>query len=262
MANVFCGYLALTESFKAGALLGVDAAMVARHFDMAAMAIGFAVLFDGLDGRIARLMGTTSPFGTELDSLADTITFGIAPAFLAMTWGVRAVLPAPDGMLQTHLVSAGWVVSFLFIICSAARLARFNVQSTGGADRPEHKQFVGLPTPAAAGLVAAIVHFGNGALIEEWLWVPVWLVLLLGTSVLMVSTWRYHSFKDLDLRRQRKFPVVIVVGGLFGLIWMYSEVVLLVIATSYLMSGIIVKLKQVLHRGRHDPEPLPQERNA
>src|SRR5258708_1327570 len=96
MANVFCGYFALMEAFRAGLLMTQNRDAAAQHFDLAAKAIGFAVLFDGLDGRIARLMGTTSPFGQELDSLADTITFGIAPAFLAFAWGVRAVLPEPD----------------------------------------------------------------------------------------------------------------------------------------------------------------------
>src|SRR3970040_1096002 len=103
MANVFCGYFALMETFKAGQLALLDPSGAALAFDAAAKAIGFAVLFDGLDGRIARLMGTTSPFGKELDSLADTITFGIAPAFLAFSWGVWAVLPEPGTSLTTHL---------------------------------------------------------------------------------------------------------------------------------------------------------------
>ena len=253
MANIFCGYYALTEAFKAGLLTAQSMDAAAMHFDYAAMAIGFAVLFDGLDGRIARLMGTTSPFGKELDSLADTITFGIAPAFLAFSWGVRAVLPEPATPLVTHLVSAGWLVSFLFVICSAARLARFNIQSTAGSTRPErseHKHFVGLPTPAAAGLVAAIVHFSEGQPIPEILWVPFWVVLLLATAILMVSTWRYYSFKNLDLRKQRKFAVVIVLGSIVGLIWFYSQPVLLVIATSYILSGVIAKLAQSFRRRR------------
>ncbi|MBI2820495.1 MAG: phosphatidylcholine/phosphatidylserine synthase [Acidobacteria bacterium] len=260
MANVFCGYYALTEAFKAGLLTAQNLEEAALHFDYAAIAIGFAVLFDGLDGRIARLMKTTSPFGKELDSLADTITFGIAPAFLAFSWGVRAVLPDPGTAFTTHLASAGWLVSFLFVICSAARLARFNIQSTPGETRPErleHKHFVGLPTPAAAGMVAAIVHVNAGMPMRELLWVPFWLLLLLATAILMVSTWRYYSFKDLDLRKRHKFAVVIVMGTIVGLIWFYSQPVLLLIATTYLLSGVVAKVSHSLRRGRaeaHTPQ--------
>lgn len=223
------------------------------HFDFAAKAIGFAVLFDGLDGRIARLMGTSSPFGTELDSLADTITFGIAPAFLAFGWGVQTVLPEAATGVAAHLGAAGWLVSFLFVTCSAARLARFNIHSGPvNTGRAEHKHFVGLPTPAAAGLVAAIVHATYGFPVEEWVWVPFWLLLLLATSFLMVSTWRYYSFKHWDLRRQQKFVAVIGVGAVVGLIWFYSQVVLLLIATSYVLSGIVVKLSHAIRRSRSE----------
>lgn len=262
MANVFCGYYALTEAFKAGLLMVQNLEEAALHFDYAAIAIGFAVLFDGLDGRIARLMKTTSPFGKELDSLADTITFGIAPAFLAFSWGVRAVLPDPGTAFTNHLASAGWLVSFLFVICSAARLARFNIQSTPGDVRPErleHKHFVGLPTPAAAGLVAAIIHVNAGMPMRELLWVPFWLLLLLATAILMVSTWRYYSFKDLDLRKRHKFAVVIVMGTIVGLIWFYSRPVLLLIATSYLLSGVVAKVLHSLRRGRAEIHPQHSE---
>lgn len=266
MANVFCGYFALTETFRAGQLLAFDLGAAALHFDTAAKAIGFAVLFDGLDGRIARLMGTSSSFGKELDSLADTITFGIAPAFLALAWGVRAVLPAaPETSLLGHLGAAGWVVSFLFVICGAARLARFNIQSnplTSHPERIEHKYFVGLPIPAAAGLVAAIVHATAGSPMEEWHWVPFWLLLLLATSLLMVSTWRYYSFKELDLRRKRKFVVVIGVGAIFGLIWFYSQVVLLLIATGYALSGILAKLSPALRWSRGEARAEGQKIGA
>ena len=264
MANVFCGYFALMETFKAGQLAAHDLQAAALHFDFAARAIGFAVLFDGLDGRIARLMGVSSPFGTELDSLADTISFGIAPAFLAFGWGVQTVLPeAPTGA-ASHLGQVGWLASFLFVTCSAARLARFNIQSSPlptHPERTEHKHFVGLPTPASAGLIAAIVHANYGYPVAGWLWVPFWLLLLLATSFLMVSTWRYNSFKHWDLRRQQKFVVVIGVGAMVGLIWFYSHVVLLLIATSYVLSGVLVKLSHALRRGHAEaavPKPRPQ----
>jgi CDP-diacylglycerol---serine O-phosphatidyltransferase len=252
VANAFCGYFAISEAFKAGQLLPGDMQAAALHFDYAARAIGWAVLFDGMDGRIARLMGTSSAFGRELDSIADAVTFGVAPAFLAFSWGVKAVIPSPDSPFFEHLTRAGWLVSFLFMILSAMRLARFNIQTNPAlaSSRPEHKNFVGLPTPAAAGLVAAIVHFNAGYTVIEWGWVPFWVLLILGTSFLMISTWRYYSFKDLDLRRKRTFVVVIAVASVVALIWLYSQVVLLLIATGYVLSGVVGKLSQGLRRSR------------
>ncbi len=263
VANIFCGYFALTESFKAGLLVAQDVTAAGMHFDIAAKAIGVAVLFDGMDGWIARQMGTSSAFGKELDSMADTITFGIAPAFLAFSWGVQAVLPVPATPLIEHLTTVGWLISFLFVICSASRLARFNIQGTPSAsspNRPSHKHFVGLPTPASAGLVAAIVHVNSGNPVSGWLWVPFWLLVLLATSLLMVSRWRYYSFKNVDLRKKRKFVVVIGAGGLLALIWFYSHVVLLLIAVSYLLSGALAKVTHLLRR---DPaKALAQEREV
>ena len=265
MANIFCGYYALTESFKAGQLMPFDPGAAAMAFDAAAKAIGFAVLFDGLDGRIARLMGTTSAFGKELDSLADTITFGVAPAFLALTWGVRAGLPVLEKPAMKDLAAAGWLVSFLFVISCAARLARFNLQSnplTARPERLEHKFFVGLPTPAAAGLVAAVVHFRSGEPMTEWLWVPFWLLVLVAVSLLMISTWRYYSFKELDLRRKRRFAVVILAGLIVAGIWFYSEPVLLVIASGYLLSGVYIKVAQSFRRNRAQAPARAEERQV
>ena len=263
VANIFCGYFALTESFKAGLLVAQDITAAGMHFDIAAKAIGVAVLFDGMDGWIARQMGTSSAFGKELDSMADTITFGIAPAFLAFSWGVQAVLAVPATPLIEHLTTVGWLISFLFVICSAARLARFNIQGTPAASpasRLGHKHFVGLPTPASAGLVAAIVHVNSGNPMSSWLWVPFWLLVLLSTSLLMVSRWRYYSFKNIDLRKKRTFVVVIGAAGMVALIWFYSHVVLLVIAVSYMLSGALSKLTHLLRR---DPaEALAQEREV
>jgi len=263
VANIFCGFYALTEILKAGQLLALTPPFAAAHFDAAAKAIGFAVLFDGMDGRVARLMGTTSAFGSELDSMADAITFGIAPAFLSFAWGVQAVLPPAETAPFEHLMGAGWLVSFLFAIASAARLARFNIHanpSSGSQMRTDHKSFVGLPTPAAAGLVAAIVHFNSGNPVGDWLWVPFWLLVILGTSLLMISTWRYYSFKDLDFRRKQKFVVVLAVASIVALIWFYSQVVLLLIATSYLLSGVIMKLSHLVRRPR--VEAHPEERKV
>ena len=262
VANVFCGFLALTETFRAGQLFATDLAAAAAHFDVAAKAIGYAVLFDGLDGRLARLMGTSSAFGKEFDSLADTISFGVAPAFLGLAWGVRAALTAPDAALVQHLTAIGWLISFLFVISAAARLARFNLQSSVPATSSERKFFVGLPTPAAAGLVAAIIHIYGGYPRAEWLWVPFWLLLLLAIGLLMVSTWRYYSFKELDLRRKRKFVVVLVVGMIFAGIWFYSQPVLMAIASTYVLSGVYLKLSQALRRSPSETPAPAKEQSA
>ena len=103
--------------------------------------------------------------------------------------------------------------------------------------------------------IAAIVHFNDGIPIGDWLWVPFWLVIILGTSLLMVSTWRYSSFKDVDLRRKRRFAVVIGVAGAVALIWYYSQVVLLLIASVYVLSGILTRLANALRRSRIEPQP-------
>ena len=150
----------------------------------------------------------------------NTITFGIAPAFLAFVWGIHAVVGNPTALDPPFLESAGWVVTFLWVVCSAARLARFNTHSmaqVARSERPEHSKFVGMPTPASAGIVAAIVHFNYGFPMTTPMWVPFWLVLLTATSALMVSTWRYYSFKGLDFRRRRGFVMVILLGTLFAI---------------------------------------------
>ena len=262
VANVFCGFFALTETFRAGQLFATDLAAASGHFDAAARAIGFAVLFDGLDGRLARLMGTSSAFGKEFDSLADTISFGVAPAFLGLAWGVRAVLTAPDAVLVQHLTAIGWLISFLFVISAAARLARFNLQSSVPATGTERKFFVGLPTPAAAGLVAAIIHIYGGYPRAEWLWVPFWLLLLVAIALLMVSNWRYYSFKELGLRRKRKFAVVLSFGMIFAGIWFYSKPVLIAIASTYVLSGVYLKLSQALRRSPAEAPSPAEEQGA
>src|SRR5580693_2390001 len=195
--NIFLGFIAIVRAvegtlFAAGGQLGPN-----PHFEVAAKAIGAAVVLDGLDGRIARMTNTVSAFGREMDSLADVITFGIAPAVLAYTWGIQFVMPG--GLLPDH--RAGYFLAFLYLLCGAARLARFNVQTNpipknpGRADR---KYFVGLPIPAAAGMVAAVVYASDSVPLESWYLSVLWLALLALLSFLMVSTWRYPSFKELN----------------------------------------------------------------
>ena len=151
--NVFLGFYALIEAFQGSMAMISDAAAAPHHFQNAAVAIGWSVFLDGLDGRIARLTNTVSEFGREMDSLADSVTFGIAPAVLAFAWGVQFVDPSVDARILDYLHSAGYFVAFLFLLCGAARLARFNIQKNPipkNPGRPDRKYFVGLPIPAAA----------------------------------------------------------------------------------------------------------------
>src|SRR5690348_8599186 len=160
--NVFLGFVAILQAFQ-GAMSTIGGHYESNiHFETAAKMIGIAVFFDGLDGRIARMTNTVSDFGREMDSLADVITFGLAPAVLAFVWGVQFVNPLFEGRLLTHLLRAGYFVSFFYLLCGAARLARFNVQShpvLKNPGRPDRKYFAGMPIPAGAAFIAAIVFF-------------------------------------------------------------------------------------------------------
>ena len=158
--NIFLGYLSILQSFKGAMAAASGAANAPEHFAIAAKAIGVAFLLDGLDGRIARMTNTTSDFGREMDSLADVISFGLAPAVLAFAWGVEFIRPVNE-----RLVNAGYFIAFLLLVCGAARLARFNIQKNPKPKNPgrhDRKYFVGLPIPAAAALVAAVVHAADG----------------------------------------------------------------------------------------------------
>lgn len=230
VGNLFFGYVSILSSARGTPL----------DFDLAAKFIGWAVLFDGLDGRVARLHKMASPFGKEFDSLADVISFGIAPAFLALTWGLRGLQPeaANDPKLVQHVYQAGWIMCFAFLICGAWRLARFNIQSASPDTLgvPSHRFFVGMPIPAAAGLVAATVHFLKTP-ITDWHWAVVWLAMVGGLALLMVSPIRYPSFKEFGLGRSRR--AVIGIALLVALIWFYSGPVLLLLAGGYMLSGFV-----------------------
>jgi len=228
------------------------------HFDNAAKAIGFAVLFDGLDGRIARLTHTTSDFGRELDSLADVITFGVAPALLAWMWGFRQ-LPVFLGSseLTGKMAQLGAIASFLFLMAGTSRLARFNITvnpQPSNPGRPGKKYFVGMPIPAGAGVVAAVVHFGGGEPIAS-LWSCItWLLIIVAAGYLMVSTWRFYSFKDIDFRSRQPFRLIVLFGLLFAGLWFFSQWVLFVIALTYMASGVFWRLQWIF---RHKPDPPP-----
>ncbi len=229
------------------------------HFDNAAKAIGFAIIFDGLDGRIARMTNTTSDFGREFDSLADVITFGVAPAILAWLWGFRLLGPLNGSGPIARVVQLGAIATFLFLIAGASRLARFNIQvnpQPSNPGRPGKKYFVGMPSPAGAGVIAAIVHFTDGAPIVTWWMGLIWAALVFVTGYLMISTWRFYSFKDLDFRSRHPFWIVLIVAGVIACIRYFSEYFLFFLALFYMLSGVIARLLYILRRRGSPPPPL------
>lgn len=243
--NIAIGYYVIVESIR-GSSLGEVAA-----FDHAALAVIFAMFFDALDGRIARMTNTESAFGRELDSLADVITFGVAPSLLAYLWGVRQVWPTAYPQLEARLMHFGLVICFLFLICGACRLARFNISvdpQPRNPGRPGRKYFVGMPIPAGAGVVAAVVHFEDGSPIHNpWLSV-LWLALIALVGFLMVSSWRFWSGKELDLNQRRPGRLVALFALIGSVVFLESEYALLAIAMGYLLSGVFARLAYSWHR--------------
>jgi CDP-diacylglycerol--serine O-phosphatidyltransferase len=209
LANLFCGYACVIFATRG-------------EYATAAPFIGIAVVLDMLDGRIARLTGSTSDFGREFDSLADVISFGMAPAVLAYSWGLSTY-----GRL-------GWAVGFVFVSAAAIRLARFNIQSVVN---PDKRYFVGMPSPAAAGVPAATV-FAYPYGLTDWyaaLAVPVLLV----PALLMVSTIKYRSFKTFDLGRRRPVNGLILAALGITAIATFPQWTLLTLAYAYLLSAFI-----------------------
>lgn len=278
-ANIGAGYYAISQTFQGGAIAQAfkeaivgnrdfdptTVASMAHHFDLAALAIGVAVVADGLDGRIARMTNTASDFGREFDSLADVITFGLAPALLAWVWGFRMLpdIPFPD--LHLQLVQLGLVGSFLFLVAGASRLARFNIQTNpqpSNPGRPDRKYFVGMPIPAGAGVLASVVHFAKGHPLNSWWFAPFWLLLIVVTGLLMVSTWRFSSFKELRLGGRHQFQTLLLVCGVLATIWFFSQYVLLIIGMTYMLSGIVIRFLYVLRRRRAESvyKELPEAR--
>ncbi len=252
--NMALGYYAIWHAFN-------GSTAKPWQFDNAAKAIGFAILFDGLDGMIARLTHTASDFGRELDSLADVITFGVAPALLAWVWGFQTLAPIYSNEWPSRLVQAGAISTFLFLVAGASRLARFNIQANpqpSNPGRPGRKYFVGMPIPAGAGLVAATVHFANGAPLTLWWLAIIWLAFVLAAAFLMVSTWRFYSFKGIDIRSRRSFRLLPIIAGLIAAIWYFSEYVLFILALAYMLSGVVARLIYVVKR-HGTPPPAYKE---
>jgi CDP-diacylglycerol--serine O-phosphatidyltransferase len=257
--NIAAGYYAITQSLE-------GSVSAPHHFDYAALAIGFAIPFDAIDGRIARMTNTTSEFGKELDSLADVITFGVAPSILAFTWGFRMLPGTMDPVLRQKLVQLGAFVCFLFLICGASRLARFNISHDPvpkNPGRPGRKYFVGMPIPAAAGVVAAVVHFFRGTPVFNWWLAATWMALVGLIGFLMVSTWRFWSGKEINLSSRHKFQWIVVLGILLYAIVAFSQVMLFVLAFIYLFSGIFARAAYgwSRHRKSTPGQPLPSSQS-
>ena len=255
-ANIAAGFYAILQTVH-------GSPTDAWHMDFAAKAIGFAVLFDGLDGRIARMTNTASDFGRELDSLADVITFGVAPALLAWMWGFH-LLPTAFISADLHLkiIQLGSIACFAFLIAGASRLARFNIAKNpqpSNPGRPGKKYFVGMPIPAGAGVIAAVVHFAGGEPVTSWITSLSWMLMVSVVGYLMVSTWRFYSFKDIDFRSRHPFRLIVIFGVIGASIWFFSRPALFAIAILYMASGVLWRLQWIFHRKRPPAPPAYRE---
>ncbi len=243
-ANVAMGYLAILSSIRGFQLSTINPELAATYFNGAALGIGLAILFDTIDGRVARATRTATEIGVQFDSLADVLTFGIAPTALMYSWAI-----APTFTENSPGHNLGVFLLFAYLMCGAFRLARFNLQATRprvlieGTPKIDKKSFVGLPIPPAGGLLAALVHFSplpmnaHGNVAAHYYTYA--LLALVGVlSVLMVSTIRYTSMKTTGSGRQGFFLVLLIAAA--GMtVWYYSEYALLIISGGYVAHGVI-----------------------
>jgi CDP-diacylglycerol--serine O-phosphatidyltransferase len=259
--NIFLGFLSILRSFRGAIAVSSGGFEGPEHFAIAAKAIGAAVFLDGLDGRIARMTNTTSEFGREMDSLADVISFGIAPAVLAYAWGVQFIDASIGPHIRDQISRFGTFAAFLFLLCGAARLARFNIQKNPipkNPGRPDRKYFVGLPIPAAAAMVAGVVFANDGQPLTVWWLAGAWLVLMAVLGLLMVSTWRYYSFKGVSLSKPYTPLLIILLGAFIYSTWNWPQPVLLALPAAYVASGILIRLGGVIRRRLRQPPPPPR----
>ena len=224
IGNLFCGYACIVYAMRG-------------EYATAAPFIGIAMILDMLDGRIARLTGTSSDFGIELDSLADVVSFGMAPAILSFTWGLQ-----PLGRV-------GWAVGFLFVAAAALRLARFNIQS-GAQDK---RYFVGMPSPAAAAVPAATVFAYPWGVTTGFEALPV-MAMVIVPALLMVSTVRFRSFKTFDLQVRRSYSVLLLVAIALVLIAAQPAYIFLALAYGYLASAFVEMAWTRMRRRQHDEQ--------
>jgi CDP-diacylglycerol--serine O-phosphatidyltransferase len=237
VGNIAAGFFSIIQTMVAL----TDAGNAQKHLDWAAIAIILAIPFDGLDGRIARMTNTCSDFGKELDSLADAITFGVAPSLLALIWGFHFLPDTMNPELHENLLHAGVFICFLYLIGGVSRLARFNISHDPlprNPGRPDRKYFVGMPIPAAAGLLAATVHFCSGYPVESWWVALIWIGIVGVSGFLMVSTWRFWSAKEISFSRRHSFRTLFFIAIALFIIIKFSQAVLFLWALVYMFSGI------------------------
>lgn len=226
--NLFCGFTSLVQSSQ-------------HAFYAAAALVIVAGILDGLDGRIARMTGASSEFGVQFDSLADIVSFGIAPAFLVHQWGL-----APLGR-------RGWLIAFLFVACAAMRLARFNIQR----QVVDKRYFVGLSSPAAAAVLTCTAFAFPEGPGEVWVSVVV-AGMVTACALLMVSRIRYRSFKDIDLKRPRSYLSVLILAAAGVVIGLADPpYALLALALAYALSGPLAYLWGLLQRGKRAGAQVP-----
>ncbi len=225
LGNMFCGYACVIYAMRG-------------EYEVAAPFVGIAIVLDMLDGRIARLTGTASEFGVQFDSMADVISFGMAPAVLTFAWGLSSL-----GRL-------GWAVAFLFVTGAALRLARFNVQSAS----VDKRYFVGLPSPAAAGILAATVYAYPAGLTNPRWSIPA-IALVVVPALLMVSKFRFRSFKTFDLQSRRPFRILLFFALIITAVVTHPQFVLVVMAYAYLVSPLI---GAIIGRLRRKPASAPE----
>ena len=251
------GFFSILQTIQA---ISHDAQM---HLNWAAIAILIAIPFDALDGRIARMTSTASDFGREFDSLADVITFGGAPSLLAFVWGLHFLPDSINADLHQHLVQAGAFICFLFLLSGASRLARFNISHDAqprNPGRPDRKYFVGMPIPAAAGLLAATVRFFNAYPVRAWWFAILWLILVGLCGFLMVSTWRFWSAKEINLSRRHPFQLLVPLAIVAYVVVRYSNTALFLVALVYMFSGIWARTAygwSRRHRNKSDGTATP-----
>jgi CDP-diacylglycerol--serine O-phosphatidyltransferase len=230
IANMFCGYACIVYAMRG-------------HYETGAAFIGIAGVLDMLDGRIARATGTTSAFGLELDSLADVISFGLAPAILAFAWGL------------TPLGRLGWAVGFVYVTAAALRLARFNIQSSTG----DKRYFVGLPSPAAAAVPASSVFAYPVQLTEPEQSLAA-LAIVLVPAILMVSTVRFRGFKTVNLGWRRQYLALFAIAIALALVAAEPKLSLVIAAYTYLLSGLVgLVLSRLRRRSSAATTPEPRE---
>lgn len=227
IGNMFCGYACVVFAMRG-------------EFHTAAPFIGIAFIMDALDGRIARMTGATSAFGIQLDSLADVISFGMAPAILSFAWGMH------------QLGRWGWAIAFLFVAAAALRLARFNIQTTAS---PDKRYFVGMPSPAAASVPAATV-FAWPYQIQDFTTALFVVPVVLVPALLMVSTVRFRSFKDLNLGWRRSYVPLFLVVLIVAAVAAEPRLMLAVCAYAYLLSAFVgMALMKVRRSPAGPPSP-------